>query len=89
MSRLYDWDDDSVTVAVIPQDCGNCGERTDRVRMFLEVIASGTSDFVGIRTVAETPCCGGKRNASYPAEHLAELLDHLQSCPNHKKPHNR
>lgn len=85
MSRVRTWDDDSVTVAIVPQTCGNCGGRTDRVRMSLEVVVSGTADFVGIRTVAETPCCGGKRNAAYPAEHLAELLDHLKHCPRHEK----
>jgi hypothetical protein len=84
-SRLYDWDDDSVTVAIIPQACGNCGEQTDRVLLSLDVLASGTSDFLGIRTVAETPCCGGKRNAAYPVEHLAKLLDHLKDCPNHQR----
>jgi hypothetical protein len=81
--RLHDWDDDSVTVAIIPQACGNCGETTDRVRMSLEVLASGSSGFVGIHTVAETPCCGGQRNTAYPAEYLARLLDHLKVCPNH------
>jgi hypothetical protein len=83
MSRLHEWDDDSVTVAVIPQTCGNCGGRTDRVRMSLEVLISSGADFMGIRTVAETPCCGGKRNAAYPAERLAALLDHLKHCSKH------
>jgi hypothetical protein len=85
VTRLIDWDDNSVTVAVVPQACGNCGWPTDRVRMSLEVLLSDGTDFVGIRTVAETPCCGGKRNAAYPADHLAALLDHLQECPNHER----
>jgi hypothetical protein len=83
--RVRDWDDDSVTVAIIPQACGNCGELTDRVRMSLDVVISGTSDFVGIQTVAVTPCCGGRRSTTYPADHLAELLDHLKVCPKHQK----
>lgn len=83
--RVRDWDDDSVTVAIIPQACGNCGERTDRVRMSLEVVISGTVDFVGIQTVAVTPCCGGRRSTAYPADHLAELLDHLKACPKHQR----
>lgn len=83
--RLHDWDDDSVTFAIIPQACGNCGERTDRVRVSLDVLVSGTSDFVGIRTVAETPCCGGMRPTACPAEYLAKVLDHLKSCPNHHR----
>ena len=83
--RLHGWDDDSVTVAIIPQTCGNCGERTDRVRMSLEVLASGTSGYLGIHTVAETPCCGGRRNTAYPAEYLAKLLDHLKTCPTHHR----
>lgn len=83
MSRLYAHDDNSVTVAIIPQTCGNCGARPDRVRMSLEVVTSSeTSGFVGIRTVAETPCCGGKRNSAYPPEHLARLLNHLEHCTN-------
>jgi len=85
MSRLYDWDDDSVTVAIVPQTCRACGSQTDRVRMSLDVVVSETSGFVGIRTLAETPCCGGKRSAPYPAERLAELLDHLKHCPKHEK----
>jgi hypothetical protein len=84
-SRLRDWDDDSVTVAIIPQGCGNCGEQVDRVRMFLEILTSSGTGFVGIHTVAETPCCGGKRNSAYPAEYLARLLDHLKVCPNHHR----
>jgi hypothetical protein len=85
MTRLIDYNDDSVTVAVIPQACGNCGERTDRVTLSLEVLSSSSADFLGIRSVAETPCCGGRRSAPYPAEYLAKLLDHLQTCPNHQK----
>lgn len=83
MSRLYGWDDDSVTVATIPTTCGNCGERTDRVRLSLEIVSCGESDWLGIRTVAVTPCCNGKRSAPFPAAHLAKLLDHLQTCDNH------
>jgi len=83
--RLHDWDDDSVTAAIIPQECGNCGKQVDRVRMYLDVLASGTSGFVGIRTIAETPCCGGKRHSAYPAEYLAKLLDHLKTCSNHQR----
>lgn len=85
MPRLHDWDDDSVTVGIVPQTCGNCGGRTDRARMSLDVVISGTDEFVGIRTVAVTPCCGGKRPAPYPAERLAELLDHLKHCPKHER----
>ncbi|MET7363324.1 hypothetical protein ABZS76_33470 [Streptomyces sp. NPDC005562] len=83
MSRIHEFDDDSVVVGIVPQACGNCGERTDRVRMSLEVITSGTIDFLGIQTVAHTPCCGGRRTAPYPAARLAALLDHLQTCPHH------
>lgn len=83
MSRILEHDEDSVLVGIVPQECANCGERTDRVRLSLDVVmASSSSDFLGIRTLAVTPCCGGRRSASYPAEHLARLLDHLRDCPN-------
>ncbi|MFE6000365.1 hypothetical protein ACFQ6C_26450 [Streptomyces sp. NPDC056454] len=82
--HLISFDDGSVTVGIIPQTCGACGARVDQVRMALDVVAGGTSDFLGIRTVATTPCCGGQRNAHYPVELLARLLDHLQSYPNHQ-----
>ncbi|MEU9405671.1 hypothetical protein AB0E08_08190 [Streptomyces sp. NPDC048281] len=85
MTRFHDWDDDSVTVAIIPQPCANCGDLVDRVRLSLEVITSSGSDFVGINTVAKTPCCDGRRNSVYPAEYLAKLLDHLKTCPNHSR----
>ncbi len=85
MNRLLDWDDDSVTVAIIPQTCAACAERTESVRLSLEPVISSSGDFVGIRTVAHTPCCGGKRSAPYPAEQLARLLDHLKFCPNHSE----
>lgn len=83
MTRILDHDADSVLVGIIPQDCGNCGERTDRVRLSLDVVMSSSSDFLGIRTLAVTPCCGGKRSAPYPAERLAKLLDHLKNCSDH------
>jgi hypothetical protein len=80
MSRIHDHDDSSVTVAIIPQTCGNCGARPDRVRMSLEVVTG--DGFIGLQTVAETPCCGGKRNSAYPPDHLARLLNHLEHCNN-------
>ncbi|MDQ1041462.1 hypothetical protein QFZ75_007964 [Streptomyces sp. V3I8] len=83
MTRIHEYDEHSIVVAIIPQACGNCGDRTDRVRLSLDVVMSSGSDFLGIRTLAVTPCCGGKRSAPYPAVKLAELLDHLQTCPNH------
>jgi hypothetical protein len=84
LSRLFAYDDESVEVAIIPQACRNCGERVEQVRMSLDFVAPGTSDFLGIRTVASTPCCGGLRHTSYPAEKLAALLNHLQTCTKHK-----
>ncbi|MFH8483152.1 hypothetical protein [Streptomyces sp. NPDC018055] len=81
---LISFDDSSITVGIIPQTCGACGNRVDRVRMALDVVVGGTSDFLGIRTVATTLCCGGQRKRGYPVELLARLLDHLQSCPNHQ-----
>lgn len=86
MTRILEHDADSVLVGIVPQDCGNCGERTDRVRLSLDVVMSSSRDFIGIRSLAVTPCCGGKRGAPYPVERLAALLDHLQTCPNHKNP---
>ncbi|MGA5598472.1 hypothetical protein ACPCSE_29980 [Streptomyces cellulosae] len=84
MTRLHDWDDDSVIVGIVPQTCGNCGDRTDRARISLEVVIRD-DDLLGIRTIATTPCCNGKRAAAYPADMLAELLDHLKHCPHHEK----
>ncbi|MFE0490150.1 hypothetical protein [Streptomyces griseoaurantiacus] len=81
--RIRAYDEDSVTVAIIPQNCGACGQRTDEVRMSLEAVVSMTAPFVGIRTLAVTPCCGGRREGHYPADMLARLLEHLQNCPNH------
>ncbi|MCX4799673.1 hypothetical protein OG497_38100 [Streptomyces sp. NBC_01242] len=83
MTRIIEHDTDSVLVGIVPQDCANCGQRTDRVRLALDVVMSSSTDFLGIRTVATTPCCGGQRSAPYPAEKLAGLLDHLQNCSNH------
>lgn len=82
MTRILEFDADSILVGIVPQECGNCGERTDRVRLSLDVVMSASRDFIGIRTLAITPCCGGKRSAPYPVEHLAKLLDHLKDCPN-------
>lgn len=82
MTRILEFDADSVLVGIVPQECGNCGERTDRVRLSLDVVMSASSDFLGIRTLASTPCCNGRRSAPYPVEHLAKLLDHLKDCPN-------
>ncbi|THA72468.1 hypothetical protein E6R60_26420 [Streptomyces sp. A0642] len=83
MSRLYEYDEDSVLVGIVPQNCANCGGRVDRVRMGLQAVISSSGDFIGIQSVATTPCCNGQRNANYPVENLAQLLDHLQHCSNH------
>ncbi|MFD8650681.1 hypothetical protein [Streptomyces mirabilis] len=82
MTRILEHTDDSVLVGIVPQDCGNCGQRTDRVRLSLDVVMSSGRDFLGIRSLATTPCCNGKRSAPYPVEHLARLLDHLKDCSN-------
>ncbi|WP_428957831.1 hypothetical protein [Streptomyces sp. cg35] len=81
--RLYEYDRDSVVVGIIPSTCGACGERAERVRMSLEIVLSDSGDLVGIQTVARTTCCSGRRPTRYPAEQLAKLLDHLQTCKNH------
>lgn len=88
MNRLHEWDDESITAAIAPQTCGGCGGRTDRVRLALEAVLSCTGDFLGIRTVATTPCCGGRRTAQFPADELAWLLEHLKGspdCPHREK----
>jgi hypothetical protein len=85
MNRLLDWDDDSITVTVIPQACSSCGERNDKVRLSLEAVVPGTSDFVGVRTVGKTLCCGGEYRTAYPAVRTAVLLEHLKDCPRHQK----
>ncbi|MEV7674981.1 hypothetical protein [Streptomyces sp. NPDC088752] len=81
--RIIEHDDDSVTVGIVPQDCAACGARTDRVRLAMEPVSSSMGDFLGLQTIATTPCCNGKRSGHYPVESLARLLDHLQTCPNH------
>ncbi|MFJ4902802.1 hypothetical protein [Streptomyces sp. NPDC088727] len=83
MTRILEYDTDSVLVGIVPQACGNCDKRVDRVRLSLDVVMSSGQDFIGIRSLAITPCCDGQRSAPYPVEHLAGLLDHLQNCSNH------
>ncbi|MFI0967009.1 hypothetical protein ACH4S8_37345 [Streptomyces sp. NPDC021080] len=84
MTRIIEHGKDFVLVGIVPQDCGSCGGRVDSVRLSLDVVTSSGGDFLGIRSLATTPCCGGKRSAPYPVEYLARLLDHLDDC---EKPH--
>lgn len=86
MNRLIDWDDDSVTVSVIPHTCSSCGELNDKARLSLAAVVPDTGDEVGVRTVGETLCCGGEYRTAFPAVRTAVLLEHLKHCPNHKKP---
>jgi hypothetical protein len=83
MNRLYAYDDSSLTIGVIPQDCPSCDGRIERVRLSLEPVVSSTAEFVGLRTVGETTCCGGPYRTACPAIRVAAALNHLQSCPHH------
>ncbi|MEU6362227.1 hypothetical protein [Streptomyces albidoflavus] len=81
-TRILDYGGSGVTVGIVPRACGSCGSPVDRVTLSLDAVTPGTTDFLGIRAIATTPCCNTVRSAAYPVETLARLLNHLETCPN-------
>lgn len=87
MFKILGYDGDGIEAAIIPRPCGGCGTRIDSVYLCLDPVITADGQLSGIEAIARAfSCCGYQEPARLGAHVLADVIEHVNTCPNHGDP---
>lgn len=87
MFKVTGYDADGIEAAIIPRPCGGCGQSLLSVYLHLKTVIGTDGMLEGIEATARSfACCHYEAPAPLGAELLAQVIEHVNTCPNHGRP---